>query len=223
VVLTLCGFDSRASHHTHTHTHAHKGQSTGLSHSIHHIRDHIPRAPVLFVPTITELLFAVVMLLSTFRLVLTQGILSSLTEIAATWRQPTFVANAVEPRNLTGLLSTDAISADVVVLHEIKNNTVSFVNAARQFYTKYYSVENFRTQDLAIGDGVMADINSVREFLSNITSHNSNIDSSFIGLQFQGVCRRRSQRTIIVSEFVRQCALGRISSYQALRFSHLLG
>jgi hypothetical protein len=101
-----------------------------------------------------DFLFAVIMLLSTLRFALTQDTRADPTGISATVHQSTFIVNAVEPQNLTDLLSTDSITADLVVLHQIKNNTLAFVNAARQFFIKHYSVENFRTQDLAVGDGV---------------------------------------------------------------------
>ena len=117
-------------------------------------------------------------LLSTLRLVVAQDAHKDPSAFLSTKHQPTNATAAADSLNLTTLLSTSAITADVLLLDRIKKNDLLFVDAARQFYIKHYPVGNFRTKDLAIGDSAMDDINSVRDFLINVTSRNADIDVS---------------------------------------------
>jgi hypothetical protein len=89
------------------------------------------------------------------------------------------VALAQDARpNFTDFLSINAITADIVLLDKINNDTLVFFDAAEHFYIKHYSPDHFRTEHSTIEESTMAAMNFTLEFLIKIVNQTTVIDAS---------------------------------------------
>ena len=118
--------------------------------------------------------------------------------------------------NLTELLATTAITANLSILDEIQADMTKFVNSAKTLYTKHFLDDHIGTADLALDASLQAEIHTVHDYLLDLFGfafHSNNSTCAFapyvIHLCEEAKPRIGSFRTILQSEIsrTRRCAM----------------
>jgi hypothetical protein len=72
--------------------------------------------------------------------------------------------------NLTELLATEAVTADLGLLSEILSDMSEFVGSAKIIHTKHFLDSHIGTEDLALDPGMMTKIYTVHDYLTGLTN-----------------------------------------------------
>jgi hypothetical protein len=76
--------------------------------------------------------------------------------------------------NLTELLATGAVTADLGLLGAIQADISKFVDSAKLIYTEHFLDSHIGTEDLTLDHGLMTKIHTVHDYLTDLT--NSGVD-----------------------------------------------